>query len=330
MAAPLSGYPFANACRVDFGGLIRYKDKMNIYPSGIIVFSLLFSAAAKPGEPYVLTGREKSILSIYQADMKAYRELYEDEDINEYYKEFKTLNNLLDGRKLNQGEELMFPHTKKSKEIEEAEEAKAARAAKSAETAAARKQARGAPAANYDKQGEQLSLFGSDSPSRPRATHPEDERKRAEALRKDARQKSVYYFQHTFLPDWIYSHSNEILEKGNVDVLVTNAREKVDEDFAESLILHRYPDKSIYILEFEKPENVNEYFFVAIKMRESGGSYFYTLEKGISFFGAGEVSVLFEWRSRRNVSKLGGRNYKDLSSFLQELEKGRPVNSGDK
>ena len=213
--------------------------------------------------------------------MKAYRELYEDEDINEYYKEFKTLNNLQDGRTLNQGEELLFPHTKKSKEIEEA--AKAAKAAKS-----------------------------------------------AEALRKEARQKAVYYFHHTLIPDWIYRHSNEIIEKGNIDALVTNAREIVDEDFAESLVLHRYPDKRIYILEFEKPQNMNEYFFVAIKMRESGGTYFYALEKGISFFGIGDVSVLFEWRSRGNVSKLGGRNYEDLSSFLQELENGRTVSSSDK
>jgi hypothetical protein len=300
---------------------------MNRCLSGLIIFSLLFSAAAKPGEPYVLTGREKSIFSIYQADMKAYRELYEGEDINEYYEEFKTLNNLLDGRMLKRGEELMFPHTRKSKEIEEAEEAKAVRAAEEAEAAAARKQAREAAAANHEKPEEQPSLFGSDSRSRPGATNPEAERKRAEALRKDARRKSVYNFQHTLLPDWMCNHSNEILEKGNIEALVTIAREKVDEGFAGSLVLHRYPDQSIYILEFEKPKNVSEYFFVAINTRESGGPYFYGLEKGISFFGTGEESVLFEWRPRGHVSKLGGRNYEDLSSFLQELEKGRPVSS---
>lgn len=54
---------------------------MKLYVSGIL-FSLLFSVAAKPGESYVLTGREKSIFEIFQADLKAYRHLYEGEDIN--------------------------------------------------------------------------------------------------------------------------------------------------------------------------------------------------------------------------------------------------------
>ena len=199
----------------------------------------------------------------------------------------------------------------------EIEEAKALRVAEGAEGAAA----------NQDKPKDQISVFGSTSPSQPRATNPKAERKRAEELRKEARQNSVYYFQHTLLPGWLYNYSNEIVEKGNIDELVANAREKVDEDFAESLALHRYPDKNIYILEFEKPNNVSECFFFAIKTRESGDSCFYALEKGISIFGVGEVSALFEWRSRGNVSKLGGRDYEDLSSFLQELETIRPVGS---
>ncbi|MDF7807186.1 hypothetical protein P4E94_07040 [Pontiellaceae bacterium B12219] len=56
--------------------------------------SLLFSAVAKPGEPYVLTGRESSIFGIFQADMKAYPELYNGVDVNECFQAFKTLNNL--------------------------------------------------------------------------------------------------------------------------------------------------------------------------------------------------------------------------------------------
>ena len=292
------------------------------------MFFLLLSAAAKPGEPYVLTGREKSIFSIYQADMKAYPELYEDEDINEYYAEFKTLNNL-NGRKLVRGEKLMFPHTGKSKKIQEDEKAKAALAAEGADVAAAKARAKKAAAANPEKPEKQVTLFGSYSRSRPGVTNPEAERERAEALRKNARQQSVYYFQHILLPHWLNSHCYALLEKGSVDALAAIARARVDEDFAESLVLHRYPDKSIYILEFEKPKNVSEYFFVAIKPEKSGGPYFYALEKGISFFGTGDVSVLFEWRSGGNISNLGGRKYKDLPGFLQELEAGRPMSSDD-
>ncbi|MDF7826251.1 hypothetical protein P4B35_19645 [Pontiellaceae bacterium B12227] len=293
---------------------------MKIYLSSVFLCYLLCSAGAKPGDSYVLTGREKSVFGIYQADMKSFPELYEGVDVNAYYTEFKALNGL-DGRKLRLGEELKFPHTPKSRQIEQEKRAEAARAARAAEAATERVRAKeAAAAANPGKTEKEISLFGSDTRSRPGRISPEAERK-------NARQKAVYYFQRTFLPQWLRNHSNEILENGPVDGLITSARTWVDKDFAASLVLYRYPDKRIYILEFEKPKNVSEFFFVAIKADESGGSYFYYLEKGISFFGAGEESVLHEWRSGGDVSNLGGRDYTDLASFLQELEGGRPVSS---
>lgn len=304
---------------MDFGDGFRYKKRMKVYLSGLVIFSCLFSAVAKPGEPYALTGREKSIFSIYQSDMKAFPELYEGVDINAYYEEFKTLNNLGD-RKLQLGEELMFPHTKKSKKILADERAKAARAVKDAEAAAARALAKETAAENPEVSGEELSLFGSDTRSRPG-------RISSEAARKSARQMAVYDFQHTFLPQWVRIQGSALLETGSVDGLITRAKAKVDEDFAASLALHRYPDKNMCILEFEKPQNVSGCFFVAIKAEESGRLYFYALEKGISFFGAGDESVFFEWRFGGDVANLGGRDYNDLSGFLRELEAGRPVSS---
>ncbi|MDH3982477.1 MAG: hypothetical protein OES84_06180, partial [Kiritimatiellaceae bacterium] len=193
--------------------------------------------------------------------------------------------------------------------------------------AAARARAKEAAATNPKEPEKQLSLFESDSPSQPKDINPEAERERAEARRKITRQKSVSYFQRTVLPRWMRNQSSEIFGEGNIDGLVAIAQEKVDEDFAESLVLHRYPAKNIYILEFEKPQKVGEYFFVAIKTEERGEPHFYSLEKGISFFGTGDVSVLFEWRSGESISNLGGRKYKDLPRFLQEIETGRPLHS---
>lgn len=273
-----------------------------------MVFSFLLSAAAKPGEAYALTGREKSIFSIFQADMKAYPDLYEGEDINAYYQAFKALNNLDGGRKLKQGEELMFPHTQKSKEIEEAEKAEAARAKAEAEAAAARARAREAVAA-----AEQDT----------HASPEEIERANAYAERKRARQNAIYQFQHWQLPSWLEDHSTNIVE--SMDALVAKACEKVDEQFAEALVLHRYPDKNIHVIEFEKPDKVKNCFFLAMKREANGLPYLYALEKGIGFFGTGDVSVLFEQHPEGGFSELGGRKYNDLSSFVQDIDEERPA-----
>lgn len=284
---------------------------MKLYVSGIL-FSLLFSVAAKPGESYVLTGREKSIFEIFQADLKAYRHLYEGEDINTYYRAFKSINNLGE-RKLKPGEELIFPDTEMSKKIREAEIAKAAKAA---EDATAPKE----PAPEPDAQSP--ATTGS----------PEAERARAEAQQKKARHEAIHYYQHTLLPHWMFDYKRNMaanIEKGNINALVDQAHRRVDEHFAKSIVLHASQDKKIYVLEFEKPEYRGQYFFFAIKKEESGRLYLYSLEQGISLFGVGDASVLFEWRSGEDFSDLGGRDYNDLSSFLQELEAGRPEPSDD-
>lgn len=253
--------------------------------------------------------------------MKAYPELYEGEDINAYYTEFKALNNL-NGRKLNRGQELKFPHTRKSKEIHDAKIAEAARAARAAKAAAKRERAAVEAAENPEEPSEELSLFGSDTRS-----NPEAEKRRAEARREEARHKAVHDFQHAQLPLWVYSEGFTSVENESMDALMALAREKVDASFAEALVLHRYPDKNICILEFEEPKKLGEFFFFAIKVKEDGGAYCYSLEKGISFFGVGDESILLEWRTAWNFSDLGGRTYKDLSGFLKELEAGRPVKS---
>jgi len=287
---------------------------MKITLSTITLLSLLFSAAAKPGGSYVLTGREKSIFSIFQADMKAHWKLYEGEDVNECYEKFKVLNNL-DGRKLKRGEELMFPHTKKSKKLHEDEMGKSGRAGEPSRTATAT-----IPGTSEGYS----SLFGSDRPSSSTVTYVTTEKKPTE----EQRNKAVYNFQNTIFPHWVCNQEGEIVEKKVMDSLVALAREKVDEPFAGALILHPYADKNIYILEFEIPKNVGEYFFFAEKKEASGASSFYSLEKGPCFFGVGDGSVLREWRSGVKFADFGGRKYKDLSSFLKELEDG-PVSPYD-
>lgn len=302
---------------------------MNSYLLGIFVFSLLLSATAKPGETYVLTGREKSIFSIFQADLKAYPELYKDEDFTAYYSNFKTLNNL-DERKLKKGEELMFPHTGKSKEILEAEKEKAARKVKEAEGAVAGAQ-RPEAAVAPRKQDEGMSLFGYDTPrSRSRFIDPEEELLRAEAARKRARHQAVHYYQHTLLPRLLQQNYPAVLnsiEQGTIEELVSLARKKVDEPFSKALVLHRYPEKEIYILEFEQPNNVRDCFFLGIKKEANGLPGIYMLEKGISFFGTGNISVLFKRKLGGAFTKLGDRKYNDLSSFLQEIEVGQSASS---
>lgn len=311
-----------------------------------IIFSLILSAAAKPGEPYILTGREKSIFAIFQADLKAYPELYADEDINSYYEAFKTLNNLGE-RKLKLGEELRFPDTALSKKIREAEAAEAARAAEEAaeeaaaakaalEAAEARARAKENPEATpaappeTESSGE-ITLFGSDKRSAFRQNSPKTATVRTEAELGEDRHEAIHYFQHTMLPFYLYDHNRSIvedIENNDIKTLTEQAQEKVDERFAKALVLHAYPEKKTYVLQFEKPAKAGEYFFFAIKREESGRLGFFSLEQGISFFGTGNVSTLHEWLSGRDFSDLGGRDYKDLPSFLKELASG-PAKASD-
>jgi len=303
-----------------------------------------FSATAEPGGTYVLTGRETSIFGIFQADTKAHWELYKGEDINALYQEFKKINNL-EGRKLQKGETLTFPHTKKSTQLAKAEKARAKREAREAAerkremaraqkaAAAARERdrigAQEAAASPGETDGKLSALFGSDSRGSQSSASPEElERARLEARKKSARYRAVKSFQRSFMPRWVYEQNNEIIIKGSIAALVGLAEEKVDGEFAEALKLHSYPDKNIYIIELEEPETVGEFLFFGILREENGGSYFYSLEKGISLFGAGDAGVLREWRYGVEVADHGGRKYNDLSGFLKELEAGRPTRSG--
>jgi hypothetical protein len=303
------------------------KYRMKFYVL-VISISQLFSAAAKPGEPYVLTGRESSVFGIFQADLKAYPELYEGEDVNEYYQAFKTLNNLGE-RKLQLGEALQFPDTAVSKQIREAEIAAAEKAAQKVEAAETMVSAYEVDAVPAEESSDGLSLFGSDRRSSPTVSSPVDEATRL----KNARYEAVHYFQHTLLPNWIHDYNRNIvenIENGNIAELAAQAQLQVDEDFAETLVLHPYPDKKIYVLEFEAPQKVGDYFFAAVIKNEYDGFSFYSLEKGLSFFGAGDDSVLVEWEDAGDFSNLGGRKYKDLFSFVQELEAGPSVPADDK
>lgn len=303
-----------------------------------ITFSLLLSAAAKPGEPYTLTGRESSVFGIFQADLKAYPELYAGEDVNVYYETFKSLNNLGE-RKLQLGEELMFPDTAISKKIREAKEAEAAReAAREAaklDAAEARERAKDAPATTTpqtDYSSGQVSLFGSDRPSSRTSSYLQADRERIEAARKNARHQAIRNFQLTLLPSWMFDFTLNIvqnIESGNIATLTEQAQEKVDEPFSKALVLHTYPEQKAYVLQFEQPEKVGEYFFFAIKREDSGRLRFYSLERGITFFGTGDISVLHEWQSARDYADLGGRGYSDLPSFLKELEDGPKAASED-
>lgn len=305
----------------------KYGMKLSILG---IIFSLLFSTVAKPGESYTLTGREKSVFGIFQADLKAYPELYAGEDVNAYYQSFKTLNNLGE-RKLQLGEELKFPDTAASKKIRAAEAAEAARARAEAQAVvdaeAARTQAIESPTItpSNDTSG-QVSLFGSDKPSSRPALSPQAERARAESERKTARHQAIRQFQRTLLPLWMFDYSLNVIENienENIDMLTKQAQEKVDDQFSEALVLHAYPEQKTYILQFEEPKKVGEYFFFAIKREEGGRLRFYSLERGISFFGAGNASVLHEWQSGRDYSDLGGREYNDLPNFMKELKYGQ-------
>lgn len=265
------------------------------------------SVSAEPGGSYTLTGREKSIFGIFQADMKAYPELYKGADVNACYAAFKTLNDLDGGRKLQRGETLQFPHTAQSRAKAEAAQAAAEQAERKAERAAARPAAAPAPAA-----ADRGELFGADR----RGAHD------AALKRKNARRQAVLSFQLNRLPRKLFSLEPPEIDDETLGELVTAARSRVDEAFAEALKLHRYPEKGIWILEFEPPEQKSGLFFFAAKIDSDGAVWFYSLEKGLSVFGAGHESKLTEWKSEWNTVDLGGRPYSSLSDFLAELDRG--------
>ena len=73
----------------------------------------IHTSFAEPGKSYILTGKEKSIEEIVQADMEKYPDLYKGESLKFYITKFKQNNNL-GKRKLAPGDELFFPETKAS------------------------------------------------------------------------------------------------------------------------------------------------------------------------------------------------------------------------
>lgn len=75
----------------------------------MIVFPI-FNTWAEPGGSYILTGKEKSIGEIIQADMKKYPDLYQGESLSSYTSTFKK-ENRIGKRKLSPGDELTFPDT---------------------------------------------------------------------------------------------------------------------------------------------------------------------------------------------------------------------------
>lgn len=278
---------------------------------GIIAGFCLLPSFGKPGESYVLTGKEKSIFGIFQADMKAWPDLYAGEDVNECYKAFKAMNDLDGGRKLQLGEELQFPHTEKSKALLEAKAEEEARLAAEAEretrlAAEAEKEAE--IAANTNSAPSEL--FGTDLPSR----------QDPEVQRQNARHNAVTKFYQESLIRWMMRNDLGILKSGNPEQVVKLADARVDEEFSKAIKLHTYPEKEIYILEFEKPKRVEDYIFFAVKVDENGQQSFFSLEKGLSMFGAGDVSILKQWHTTWDASELGGRPYDDLSGFVKELE----------
>ncbi len=275
----------------------------NIF-TGLLLFSLGLSASAEPGGAYTLTGSEKSIFGIFQADMKAYPELYEGADVNACYKEFRRINDLNGGRKLKRGETLQFPHTAKS------------RAQAAAEKAAAEKEARAGQAASQPDSASEAAdssgLFGADRRGADDAALNQER----------ARRQAVLDYQQNRLPRKIFSLDVPEINDETLEELIRAARGRVDDAFADALQLHRYPEKGIWILEFEPPAQPSGLFFFAAKTEADGTVSFYSLEKGLSIFGAGKGAKLIQWTSEWDTDALGGRDYQDCASFLAELERG--------
>ena len=163
-------------------------------------------------------------------------------------------------------------------------------------------------------------------PKTPASQKAEDEKNaeqaRAEEKKKNARRDGIYYYQHRFLPGMTHRTGERFfsdLESGIFSPLIKRAHALVDSDFAKALIVKSYPEKKLYVLVFELPTQSSHCYYAAIKEEEMGYSY-YTLEKGINLFGAGDISVLCMWENDGTHVKLGGRKYDDLESFLKEFE----------
>lgn len=85
----------------------------------------IINAEAEPGGTYTLTGNEKSLTEVIQADMQNHVELYKGESLSSYTKKFKK-ENQIGKRKLNPGDELVFPETMASLKAKKAGAAQSA------------------------------------------------------------------------------------------------------------------------------------------------------------------------------------------------------------
>ncbi len=255
---------------------------MNI---GILSFLSIPSAMGSPGGIYTLSGNEKSVREIIKADVEKYPDLYMGESLGAYLSEFKKVNQI-GARKLAPGDELVFPETMVSLKARRAKEVEDARTAK--ETAIAEK----AAIAEADKK------------------------------KMRARHDGICKYQQELLPIWIHKTRGRVfseLQSGVPSQLMNQAIQFVDSKFAGSLSLKFYPEKGLYVIVFEQPTRAYHCYYAAIKKEGNGYSYF-TLEKGISFFGTGDDSVLCTLEKDGSRVKLGGRKYNDLASFVREFE----------
>lgn len=81
-----------------------------ILTTGLVIVVPIFNVWAEPGGTYTLTGKEKGIAEIIEADMAQYPELYQGESLNGYISRFKR-ENKIGKRKISPGDQLLFPET---------------------------------------------------------------------------------------------------------------------------------------------------------------------------------------------------------------------------
>ena len=143
-----------------------------------------------------------------------------------------------------------------------------------------------------------------------------------EETRLQARHEGIYQYQQEYLPTWMLNAGERVFsgfDSGIPRELIRSAEELVDPDFTASMQLQSYPAEKLQIIIFERPTRPSQCYFAAFRLEE-GGCTFYTLEKGISFLGAGAESILWMMEGDGERVRLGPRSYTDPSAFVQELE----------
>lgn len=138
---------------------------------------------------------------------------------------------------------------------------------------------------------------------------------------RDDRSKSIYFFQHRQIPNWLFNTDGEFYDDmyaGFLGRLLAAASEIVDEDYSSKIIVESLEEKNAVLITFPSPDSMPNFYFALLIKNENGFSYF-TYEKTIPSDDNTVVGVVGGWDSEGSHLNYGPRSYSSAKMFVDDV-----------